>query len=174
MSEIVSTLNPAAEFEYNARVRELFADLRHAGSMPVGTVSGSTITVGHEPPFHTVNTQEGNSWVNHSLRSRIAAKQTSKALSAAVGSREQGFSIQLFVAVHDGQMRTVRYQAYGCPHFLAASESLARWLEGRAVSELSQWRWRDVEVELAVPASKRSRLLMLDEALSALNKMLQK
>jgi hypothetical protein len=43
-------------------------------------------------------------------------------------------------------------------------------LEGRAVSELAQWRWRDVEMELAVPASKRARLLLLDEALAVLSR----
>jgi nitrogen fixation protein NifU and related proteins len=123
-------LNPATEFDYSPRVRELFANLKHAGSLTTGT---------------TVS-------------------------SAMVGSREQGASVQLFVDVRDARVLSVRYQAYGCPHFLAACESLAQWMDGRTVSELSQWRWRDVETELAVPAGKRSRLLLLDEVLLALNK----
>lgn len=125
MSEV---LNPAAEFDYSPRVRELFANLKHAGSRDAGPT----------------------------------------VFNAAVGSREQGASVQFYIDVRDARVQSIRYQAYGCPHFLAACESLARWLDGRAVSELSQWRWRDAEAELAVPASKRSRLLLLDEALLAM------
>jgi NifU-like protein involved in Fe-S cluster formation len=123
-------LNPAAEFDYSPRVRELFANLKHAGSLALA----STVT------------------------------------TTAAGSREQGTSVRLYIDVRDTHVQTVRYQAYGCPHFLAACESLARWLEGRACAELSRWRWRDVESELDVPATKRSRLLLLDEVLSALSK----
>jgi NifU-like protein involved in Fe-S cluster formation len=80
----------------------------------------------------------------------------------------------LFVEVGDACVRTVRYQAYGCPHFLAACEQLAQWLEGRSINELRQWSWRDVEAELAIPASKRSRLLLLDEAVVALHATLSR
>jgi|GEM_PF-949649 len=145
MTEI---LNPAAEFEYNPRVRELFANLDHA----VGAVREPTAEmVVQEDSSRTAPTKEG-------------------VLTAAVGSREQGAYVQWFIEVHNERVTTARYQAYGCPHFLAACENLACWLEGRAVSELAQWRWRDVEMELAVPASKRARLLLLDEALAVLSR----
>lgn len=120
----MSALNPAAEFDYNARVRELFADLRHAGSL-----SG---------------------------------------VSASAGSREQGAFVALFIQTQDGRVQAVRYQAYGCPHFLAACEFLARWLEGRAVAEINTWSWREVENELEVSASKRGRLLLLADAIKTL------
>jgi hypothetical protein len=162
MSEFASALNPAAEFEYNARVRELFASLTHAGSLPGAIFVG----VVREPPF--VNDEEGGSWVNHSRWSRTAPTKMNAVLCAAAGTREQGASIQLYVDVRDARLHTARYLAYGCPHFLAACESLAQWLEGRAVGELTHWRWRDVEIELAVPASKRARLLLLDEAIATL------
>jgi len=103
--------------------------------------------------------------------SLLVPTQVGEVLSASAGSREHGASVRLYLEVQDARVQTIRYQAYGCPHFLAACESLAQWLEGRALSELSQWRWRDVETELAVPASKRSRLLVLDEALLALRRV---
>lgn len=93
---------------------------------------------------------------------------TGKVYDAVVGSFAQGARINLQIELQGGAIQTVRYQAYGCPHFLAASESLARWLEGRAVSELPQWRWRDMETELQVPIAKRARLLLLEDALRAL------
>jgi NifU-like protein involved in Fe-S cluster formation len=153
MSEL---LNPAAEFDYSPRVRELFANLKHVGSLPVADPVGAA----RELPSNSM--QIGGS--------RTAPTQMDTVLSATAGSREQGASVQLYIDVRDARVQTVRYQAYGCPYFLAACESLALWLEGRALGELSQWRWRDVETELAVPASKRSRLLLLDEALSVLSK----
>ena len=89
-------------------------------------------------------------------------------LSASAGAVEQGASITIWLAVQEGKIRTVRYQAYGCPHFLASCEYLAQCLEGRPFAELTQWNWRDAETELAVPASKRARLLILEEALRML------
>ncbi len=127
-------LNPAAEFDYNARVCELFADLRHARALP-------SLDAVREPP-----------------------------LFATVGSPEQGAELRLWIDVHAQQVQEVGYQAYGCPHFLAGCESLARWLEGRSIGELPRWSWRDVETELAMPASKRARLLVLEAAILALQK----
>ncbi len=122
----MDALNPAAEFDYSPRVRELFADLRHAGAL-----AGAA----------------------HAI------------VSAQAGSREQGASVCLQMAFAGDGIQAVRYRAYGCPHFLAACESLARWLEGRTRAELGQWRWRDVEAELGVPTAKRARLLLLEDAL---------
>lgn len=123
-------LKPAAEFEYSPRVRQLFANLQHAGFLG----------------------------------------ETPNVLSISVGSREQGAKARWWLAVRAEWVQTVRYQAYGCPHFLAACESLAQWLEGHAVDTLSQWRWADVEAELQVPATKRARLLLLEDVVMRLQK----
>ena len=127
-------LNPAAEFDYNARVRELFADLRHARALP-------SLGALREPP-----------------------------VIATVGARDQGAELQLWIEAHAQRVQDVGYQAYGCPHFLAGCESLARWLKGRSIGELSRWSWRDVEAELDMPASKRARLLVQEAALLAIQK----
>jgi NifU-like protein involved in Fe-S cluster formation len=95
-------------------------------------------------------------------------------VSAMAGSREQGASVRVWVVVRAARVQTVNYQAYGCPHFLSACESLAEWLDGRACNELSQWRWRDVEAELEIPAAKRARLLLLDEVMLELSKAVGK
>lgn len=121
----MDALNPAAEFDYSPRVRELFADLQHAGFLTGG-------------------------------------------VSAQAGSPAEGAQVGVQLTLQDGRIATARYQVYGCPHLLAACEMLAHWLEGRPVNELSHWRWRDVESELQVPASKRARLLLLDDVLHQL------
>jgi len=85
-----------------------------------------------------------------------------------VGTAAQGVSASWYVQTATDRIITVRYRAYGCPHFLAACESLARWLEGRERAALSDWQWRDLEIQLGVPAAKRSRLLLLDDVVRQL------
>lgn len=124
----MQALNPAAEFDYNPRVRELFADLRHAGVLPV----------------------------------------TAGLAVAAAGSQEQGAYVRLQAELSAGRVQSVRYQAYGCPHFLAACESLARWLETCRVPAAHDWSRSRLEHELGLPAPKRAKLLILEDALTRL------
>ncbi len=126
----MDVLKPAAEFDYSPRVRELFGNLSHAGTLPDASVT------------------------------------------AAAGLSAQGATIILQLKVIENVMRTVRYHAYGCPHFLAACESLACWLEGRPVSEMAQWNWRDVAAVLQVPIGKRARLLLLEDAVKEIQSRL--
>ncbi|MGE0113353.1 MAG: iron-sulfur cluster assembly scaffold protein [Steroidobacteraceae bacterium] len=123
-----AAINVVGEFEYSPRVRQLFAHLMHAGSLP---------------------SQPGM-------------------LVAQAGTIAQGASVRLWLQEQQERVLTARYQAYGCPHFLAACESLASWLEGRSRAELDQWQWRVLEVELQMPASKRTRLLLLEDVLQQL------
>ena len=136
-------LNPAASFAYSDRVRELFADLRHADSL-------SDVGATHASPSAAS--------VNRSV--------------VAVGSREQGATVTWSVQAKDTVIESVRYRAYGCPYFLAGCESLARWLEGKPVAALDDWNWRDIESEFQAPPSKRSRWLLLEDAVRQLAKKL--
>ena len=115
-------------------------------------------------PEYNMKVRELFNHLNHSG----AMQQGSGILSASAGSREQGASIAIWFAVQESIIQTIRYQAYGCPHFLASCEYLAQSMEGRPFAELTQWNWRDAETDLAVPASKRARLLILEEALRML------
>ena len=92
-------------------------------------------------------------------------------LRFTVGAHEQGACAEFFVAHRENCIERVRYQAYGCPHFLAACEWLAGWLEGRAWSDLSVWDWREIERVLDVPANKRARLLLLDDVIGQLRRL---
>lgn len=89
-------------------------------------------------------------------------------LSAVAGSRAQGAQVQLQIQVEGDEVRTARFMAYGCPHLLAAAECLAQWLEGRSRAEVQGWSSRGVESALEVPAEKRGRLLLLEDALRSL------
>jgi NifU-like protein involved in Fe-S cluster formation len=89
-------------------------------------------------------------------------------LTAQAGSRERGASIRLYLQVKDKRVVQAKFVAYGCPHFIAAAEMLCEWCEGRAIDELPQWNWQSAQAELDTPASKRSKLLLLEDALRKL------
>jgi NifU-like protein involved in Fe-S cluster formation len=91
-------------------------------------------------------------------------------VQVTVGSIEQGAAATWYARMHNAAVAQVGYQAYGCPYFLAGCESLARWLEGRAVNELRHWRWQELETALTAPAAKRSRWLLLEDAVIRLAK----
>ena len=86
-------------------------------------------------------------------------------VSGQAGSRARGASVRLWLQVQGGHVRQARFEAYGCPHFLAAAECLATWCEGRQSDQLRDWPWQTLATELAVPAAKRARLLVLEDAL---------
>ncbi len=104
----------------------------------------------------------------HDLRHARLLSASAAVRVIAVGQRAEGATAIWQVHVDAGQVKAVGYQAYGCPHFLAACEWLARWLEGRQVTGLSSWQWREMEAALQVPAAKRGRLLLLDDVVRRL------
>jgi nitrogen fixation protein NifU and related proteins len=65
-------------------------------------------------------------------------------------------------------MTELRFEAYGCPHAIAAASRLTEQLTGCAVEAAEHWDWRPLAAELALPAEKRGRLLVLEDALRSL------
>lgn len=87
------------------------------------------------------------------------------AISGQGGARAQGAAVRLWLQIAGEQVTTARFEAYGCPYVLAAAESLCRWLVNRRRSELDGWNWRIPEAELRAPPEKRTRLLIVEDAL---------
>ncbi len=85
---------------------------------------------------------------------------------AHAGSRDSGASIRLWLRIAKGKVVQGCFQAYGCPHFIAAADMLCEWCQGRNLDELPDWSWQLVQDELAVPPSKRGRLLVLENVLN--------
>jgi len=58
-----------------------------------------------------------------------------------------------------------RFRAWGCPHFIAACELAVSGLPGRPLIEAGQVQAAALARELAVPAGKLGRLLVIEDAL---------
>jgi len=67
----------------------------------------------------------------------------------------------------DGVVRAVGFQAFGCPHTVAAASVVADWLEGRSVEEARALDVKAVCAELEVPVEKLGKLLRLEDAVAA-------
>lgn len=65
-------------------------------------------------------------------------------------------------------LEAVRFQVYGCPHCIAAGSWLTERLAGCRQEELRTWSWQEAAAALEVPAEKRGRLLILEDAVRSL------
>jgi NifU-like protein involved in Fe-S cluster formation len=72
------------------------------------------------------------------------------------------FQLQL----RDGVVRAARYQAYGCPHALAAADLVAEALEGQTAAAARALDVRALCEPLEVPVEKLGKLLRIEDALA--------
>lgn len=87
--------------------------------------------------------------------------------SGRAGDREQGAEVVLHCRVAGGRAVELRFQAFGCPHLLAAASWVTDRLRGAAADELERWDWREAAAALEVPPAKYGRLLTLQDAVRA-------
>ena len=90
-------------------------------------------------------------------------------IRGTAGSVAQGTMFALSARVAADRIEAVRFEAYGCPHCIAAGSWLSERLVGLTRAELRVWNWRDADQVLGFPAQKRGRLLILEDAVHALS-----
>lgn len=81
--------------------------------------------------------------------------------SVAAG-REVAFSLRLGLGGAE-----LRFQAYGCPHTIAAADLAAERLSGADRETLAQFGGLSLVEELALPAEKLPVVLVVEDALKA-------
>jgi NifU-like protein involved in Fe-S cluster formation len=89
-------------------------------------------------------------------------------IEGRAGRVERGVMFVLSARVAEGRIRAARFEAYGCPHCVAAGSWLTEKLVGLTRPELAGWTWREAAEALAIPTEKRGRLLILEDAVRAL------
>jgi NifU-like protein involved in Fe-S cluster formation len=89
-------------------------------------------------------------------------------IRGAAGSVDQGTMFAFSARVAGDRIEAVRFQAYGCPHCIAAGSWLTERLVGQGRAGLASWSWRDADQVLQFPPEKRGRLLILEDAVRAL------
>lgn len=90
-------------------------------------------------------------------------------IRGVAGSVTQGTMFALSARIAGDRIEAVRFEAYGCPHCIAAGSWLSERLVGLGRAELNAWNWRDADQVLRFPLEKRGRLLILEDAVRALS-----
>ena len=75
--------------------------------------------------------------------------------------------VRFQLQIVDGVVAAVGFQAFGCPHTLAAANTVAEWLERRPVEEARKLDAKAVCAELEVPVEKLGKLLRIEDAVAA-------
>ena len=88
-------------------------------------------------------------------------------VAGEAGDQALGVWARFQVQIREGSIDAVSFHVFGCPHTIAAASLLAERLEGEpAGALLGSWA-HVLAAELAVPAEKLGRLLVLEDALRA-------
>jgi len=86
-------------------------------------------------------------------------------LVGRAGQREHGTEVVFHLGIEGGRIAAVRFQAFGCPHTLAACSLVAERLTGAPVEAQGEIRPAALAAELEAPAAKMGRFLVIEDAL---------
>lgn len=106
--------------------------------------------------------------LRHFARPRHVGKLTGDfehVLIGRAGQREQGTEVVFHLGIREARLAAVRFQAFGCPHTIAACSLVAERLTGAPVESLGEIRPAELAAELEAPASKMGRFLIIEDAL---------
>ncbi|MAA73863.1 MAG: hypothetical protein CMN28_04060 [Salinisphaeraceae bacterium] len=78
-----------------------------------------------------------------------------------------GLELSLDLAVEGGTIRQAAFRALGCPATIAVADWLAEQLAGVPLDRARDVNWPACEQALELPASRRSCLLLAQDALEA-------
>jgi NifU-like protein involved in Fe-S cluster formation len=109
------------------------------------------------------------------VRSLFAAAEHGGVLDDALCAvvEDQGVRISLFATVEEGIVTGLRFQAWGCPHVIAAAEAFCAEFEGHAASDLLEFSVSGLMQSLSVPVEKSGRILVLEDAVRSLGSIVR-
>ena len=81
---------------------------------------------------------------------------------------DQGVRVELSARCRENRLETLRFRAWGCPHFLAAAEAFCREYEGSDCAGLAGFGAAEIMQTLPVPTEKTGRILVLEDAVRLL------
>jgi NifU-like protein involved in Fe-S cluster formation len=87
-------------------------------------------------------------------------------VSAEAEDRTLNVWVRFQVQVLDGVIRAARFQAYGCPHMIAAADWVAESLHGKPTASLKQLDVQQISRALDIPTEKLGKLLRIEDAVS--------
>lgn len=81
------------------------------------------------------------------------------------GNREHGVQVVFNMRVANGEIAEIRFQAFACPHTIAACCYATECLDGAPVSALLEVSPAELAEALGAPAEKMGRMLVVQDGL---------
>ena len=72
--------------------------------------------------------------------------------------------VRFDLQVTDGVIQTARFQAFGCPHTVAAADLAVEWLLGQPFEAVNKIEAKRLATALDVPVEKLGKLLRIEDA----------
>ncbi len=91
-----------------------------------------------------------------------------KVVAGEAVALDRGVWVRFEARLEAGRVADCRFRAFGCPHTLAAAALAASKLVAAAPADAAAIDARRLAAELDVPAEKRGRLLVVEDAIRAL------
>lgn len=85
--------------------------------------------------------------------------------TGSAGHREHGTRVCFEARIDAGRIQEIAFQAYGCPHTIAACSLATQRLAGQPAAALQEFDPQGVMSELQVPVEKTGRMLLVQDAL---------
>ena len=99
------------------------------------------------------------------------AGELPRAMGGLLSGQAEDRALQVWVRfdlqVQNGVIQTVRFEAFGCPHAVAAADLTAERLEGQAVEAVRRVDAKALMAALDVPVEKLGKLLRIEDAVAA-------
>lgn len=86
-------------------------------------------------------------------------------ISGAAGDREHGTDVVFHLRVKEREIAEISFQAFGCPHTIAACSLATERLTGQPVNALVELTASSLAEALEAPVEKMGRMLLIEDAL---------
>ena len=86
-------------------------------------------------------------------------------VSGGAGDRAHGAEVVFHLRVKDREIAEISFQAFGCPHTIAACSLATERLTGQPVDALVELTASSLASALTAPVEKMGRMLLLEDAL---------
>jgi NifU-like protein involved in Fe-S cluster formation len=114
---------------------------------------------------------EYSSAVERHFAAPTRARELPSGLAGLVAGEAEDRTLHVWVRfelqVVENVVAAAAFQAFGCPHTIAAASVVADWLEGKPVEAARRLEARAVCAGLDVPVEKLGKLLRIEDAVAA-------
>ncbi len=92
------------------------------------------------------------------------------AVAADCSESENGARVVLSAGIDDGRIVEMRFRVWGCPHLIAAAETVCDEFEGLSIDSLAEVAVNKLMAQLSVPVTKAGRMILIEDAAALLLK----